>query len=547
MALDSMHYDIVIVGAGPAGLSAAIRLKQLALQNNQQISVCIVEKGAEVGAHILSGAVFDPVALNRLIPDWPQRHSPLHTPVTEEHFYLLREKRALELPQFLLPPMLKSRGAYIISLADLCRWLAQEAESLGVEIYPGFAVTDMVIEDNKVCGVITGEMGVAKDGQHKAEYAAGMALYAKYVLIAEGTRGSLTRQLETRFHLRSGIEPQKYGLGIKELWQVAPHQHQPGLVIHTQGWPLDSQTSGGGFVYHLEDNRIAVGFITHLDYQNPYLSPFHEMQRFKTHPKIRPFLEGGKRIAYGARTVNVGGLQSLPQLLFPGGALIGCAAGFLNVPRIKGVHNAMESGMLAAEAVVSHLAEQPRSLLLTRYATHLSHSSLYKELKQVRNIKPAISRLGVWWGTLYAGLDLWIHSLGLTVPWTFRHPTRDRNTLQEVTVCKPILYPKEDNVLTFDRLSSLSLANVYHEENQPSHLVLKDKRRYLESVQRFGGPEQYYCPANVYEVIQQAGEPTLQIYASNCIHCKACDIKDPLNNIMWRPPEGGGGPNYPDM
>jgi electron-transferring-flavoprotein dehydrogenase len=547
MTRDSTHYDVVIVGAGPAGLSAAIRIKQLALQQQQQISVCIVEKGAEVGAHILSGAVFDPSALNRLIPDWRQRHTPIRTPVTEEHFYILRKKQALELPQVLLPPMLKSPGAYVISLADLCRWLAQEAEGLGVEIYPGFSVAEMIIEEGRVCGVITGDMGMAKDGQPKADYTPGMALYAKYVLIAEGTRGSLTRQLEARFNLRRDTQPQKYGLGIKELWQVAPHQHQPGLVIHTQGWPLNNQTSGGGFIYHLENNQVAVGFITHLDYQNPYLSPFHEMQRFKTHPKIRAFFEGGKRIAYGARTVNAGGLQSLPHLLFPGGALIGCAAGFLNVPRIKGSHNAMESGMLAAQAIIAHLTDKKISPLLSRYTEQISHSSIYQELKQVRNIKPAMSRLGLWWGILYAGLDLWLHAMGCRLPWTFRHRKRDRETLQDVSACLPIPYPKHDNVLTFDRLSSLSLANVYHEENQPSHLVLQDESRFLQSLQRFGAPEQHYCPAKVYEVVQHEGKPRLHINASNCIHCKACDIKDPLDNIIWHPPEGGGGPNYPNM
>ncbi|MFC4159149.1 electron transfer flavoprotein-ubiquinone oxidoreductase [Chitinimonas lacunae] len=547
-----MEYDVVIVGAGPAGLSAAIRLKQLAAQQNREISVCVLEKGSEVGAHILSGAVIDPIALKELFPDWKERGAPLNTPVTEDRFLILEADEAYRIPNFLLPPLMNNHGNYIVSLGNVCRWLAGQAEELGVEIYPGFAAAEVLYhDDGSVKGVATGDMGVARDGSHKPEYAAGMELHAKYTLIAEGVRGSLAKELQQRFDLRNGVDPQKFGIGIKELWRIDPKKHQPGLVIHSQGWPLDASTGGGSFLYHLEDNQVAVGFVVHLNYENPHLSPYEEFQRFKTHEAIRGFFEGGKRLAYGARAINEGGLQSIPKLTFPGGALIGCSAGFVNLPRIKGSHNAMKSGMLAAEAAFDAIVQQNRAGHdeLTAYAEALRRSWVWEDLDRVRNIKPALTRFGMWGGTIYGGFDMWCHSLGLRLPWTLRHTKADHESLRPADECDPIEYPKADGVLTFDRLSSVFISNTNHEEDQPSHLKLKNPALAVEvNLQRYAGPEQRFCPAGVYEFVGIAeGSPRLQINAQNCVHCKTCDIKDPTQNINWVVPEGGGGPNYPNM
>ena len=548
---DSMEVDVAIVGGGPAGLAAAIRLKQLAQAAGEDLTVCVLEKGSEIGAHILSGAVIDPIALNELIPDWQEKGAPVTVAVTENRHMILSEPGSLTIPHVLLPPLMSNKGNYVVSLGNLCRWLAQEAEALGVEIYPGFSVSELLYnEDGSVKGVATADMGVAKDGSRKPAYQPGMELHAKYTLLAEGVRGSLSKSAIARFGLDRDSQPQTYGLGIKELWEVQPEKHHPGRVVHTQGWPLDGNTAGGGFIYHLEDNQVAVGFVTALDYENPYLSPFGEFQRFKSHPDIRPLLEGGRRIAYGARAINEGGLQSVPKLVFPGGALIGCSAGFVNVPRIKGSHNAMKTGMLAADAVFGAIADGRQGDELTAYPEAFRQSWVYRDLYRVRNVRPAL-KWGAVRGSLYGGIDMWLHCLGLgmLIPWTLSNH-RDNEALKPAAECKPIDYPKPDNEVTFDRLSSVFLSNTNHEEDQPCHLTLKDDAVPVAvNLARYAGPEARYCPAGVYEFVEdgQGGGKRLQINAQNCVHCKTCDIKDPTQNINWVVPEGGGGPNYPNM
>ena len=539
-AREQMEYDVVVVGAGPAGLAAAIRLKQLAIAAEREIAVCVVEKGSEVGAHILSGAVFEPRALDELIPDWRERGAPLVTPAVEDRFLLLTQARAFRLPT---PPQMHNRGNYIISLGNLCRWLAQQAEELGVEIYPGFAAAEVLYDDaGRVRGVATGEMGIGKDGAPTERYQPGVELLAKETLFAEGCRGSLTKTLEERFHLRDGIDPQTYAIGVKELWEAAPSRHQPGLVVHTVGWPLDAATYGGSFLYHLEEGQVAVGFVIGLDYTNPYLSPFEEFQRFKTHPAIRPFFEGRRRISYGARALNEGGFQSIPRLDFPGGGLIGCAAGFVNVPKIKGSHTAMKSGMVAAETVFRRLNGETAASI--RRA--LEASWVWGELRAVRNIRPSFRR-GLWAGLAYSALDTYV--LRGAAPWTFRnHP--DHARLTPAREARRIEYPRPDGRITFDRLSSVFISNTNHEEDQPPHLRLRDPAKAITVNYRlYDSPEQRYCPAGVYEIVRPdgPGEPYLQINAQNCVHCKTCDIKDPKQNIDWVVPEGGGGPNYPNM
>ena len=543
---DSMEFDVVIVGAGPSGLSAAIRLKQLCAENGADLSVCVLEKGSEVGAHILSGAVLEPRAINELFPDWEERGAPLNTPVTNEKFLFLTKGGSVRLPNFMLPSQLNNHGNYIISLGNLCRWLANQAEEMGVEIFPGFAAAEVVYdEQGNVKGVATGDMGVAQDGSQKPEYQPGMELHAKYTLFAEGCRGSLTKTLFERFQLREGVDPQTFGIGIKELWEVEPDKHQQGLVMHSAGWPMDSQTYGGSFLYHLEDNMVSVGFVIGLDYQNPHLSPFEEFQRFKTHPSICPVFEGGRRIAYGARAINEGGFQSVPKLVFPGGVLLGCAAGFLNVPKIKGSHTAMKSGMMAAESAFEAIQAGRSGDALDSYTQRFGESWIYEELRQARNFRPAF-RWGILLGTLYGGLDLKVFRGRL--PWTFRHHP-DHQRLKRAADCPKIEYPKPDGQVTFDRLSSVFLSNTNHDEDQPVHLTLKDESVPIAvNLAEYDAPEQRYCPAGVYEIAGvEEGEPRLQINAQNCVHCKTCDIKDPSQNINWVVPEGGGGPNYPNM
>lgn len=546
---DQMNYDVVIIGAGPAGLAAAIHLKQLAAEQARDISVCVLEKAAEVGAHILSGAVIDPVALNELIPDWKSKGAPVNTEVKKDQFLFLTEKNNYSIPEFTMPPLMNNHGNYIISLGKLCRWLATQAEELGVDLFPGFNGSEILYgEDGSVKGVATGDMGVARDGSHKNTFSAGIELLANYTLIAEGTRGSLTKSLEKKFNLREKAEPQKYGLGFKEIWKIDPQLHSEGSVLHTQGWPLDNQTGGGGFLYHLEDNKIALGFVVHLNYKNPYLNPFEEFQRFKTHPAIQPLLLNAQRLAYGARTINEGGVQSLPKLVFPGGALIGCSAGFVNVPKIKGSHNAMKSGMLAAETIIDALTKEQYEPLLVAYPKKIRASWLWRDLYAVRNIKPALSAWGNIWGTLYGGVDMWIHSLGITLPWTLKHKRADHETLIPAQQATPIDYPAPDGKVTFDRLSSIYLSNIDHDENQPIHLTLANAEIPITTnLAIYAAPEQRYCPAGVYEIIQKDDSSKLQINAANCIHCKACDIKDPLQNITWVPPQGGSGPYYEAM
>lgn len=537
---NSMRYDVVIVGAGPAGLSAAIRLRQLATSQGQELRVCVLEKGSEVGAHILSGAVLEPRALNELIPDWQLRDFPNATPVTEDRMYWLGARRAWRLP---VPPTLHNRGNFIISLSDTCRWLARQAEALGVEIFAGFPAAQAIIEQGRVVGVRTGEFGRGKDGQEKSGYQPGVNIYGTYTLFAEGCRGSLSQQLMQHFALREGVQPQTYGIGIKELWEVPELAQRPGLVVHSVGWPHDRSTYGGGFLYHLAGGKVAVGLITGLDYQNPSLDPFMEFQRFKTHPLIAAVLGGGKRIGYGARAINEGGHQSIPRLAFPGGLLTGCAAGFVNVAKIKGTHSAMKSGMVAAESVYAAL-QQGAPAELETYPAAMKNSWVYEELFAVRNIRPAF-RAGLWAGMAHAALDTFIFKG--RVPWTLPHHA-DHTSLRPKEACRAIHYEKPDGVLTFDRLSSVFLSSTNHAEDQPVHLRLRDGTvPVAHNLARYDAPEQRYCPAGVYEIVHQEQGARLQINAQNCVHCKTCDIKDPTQNITWTVPEGGGGPNYSGM
>ena len=548
MDRDVMEYDVVIVGAGPSGLAAAIRLRQLAEEAGREISVCILEKGSEVGAHILSGAVLETRALDELLPNWKDLGAPINTPVSKDYFMYLSQNRSFRFP--IVPPTMQNHGNYIISLGNLCRWLAEQAEGLGVEIYPGFAATEgLYNESGDVCGVATGDMGTGRDGAPTENYQPGIELRAKQTLLAEGCRGSLTKKLFDRFQLRQNVDPQTFGIGLKELWEVPPESHKAGTVIHTIGWPLDRKTYGGSFLYHLENNQIAVGFVVGLDYKNPHLDPFKEFQRFKEHPSIRPIFEDGKRISYGARALNEGGFQSIPKLTFPGGALIGCTAGFMNVPKIKGSHTAMKSGMLAAESVFTLLAKSGSpsgKLEAMEYEKSLKKSWIWSELYRVRNIRPAF-RWGLWPALLYGVIDTYLFK-GRT-PWTYRH-SPDHEGLKRASNCKPINYPKPDGKISFDRLSSVFLSNTNHEENQPVHLKLEDPDAPIViNLPEYAAPEQRYCPAGVYEILceDDGSNPRLQINAQNCVHCKTCDIKDPGQNIDWQPPEGGGGPNYPNM
>ncbi|MGH8616110.1 MAG: electron transfer flavoprotein-ubiquinone oxidoreductase [Burkholderiales bacterium] len=543
-----MEYDVVIVGAGPAGLAAAIRLKQLAQSTGAEIGVCVLEKGSEVGAHILSGAVMDPRALTELLPDWKDKGAPLLAPVSEDRFLFLTEGGAHKVPNALLPACFQNHGNYVISLGNVCRWLGQQAEALGVEIFPGFAAAEVLYnDDGSVKGVATGDMGIGKDGKPGPNHQPGMELHAKYTLFAEGCRGNLGKLLQERYHLNEGRDPQVYGIGLKELWEIKPEKHQTGLVIHTAGWPLGTDTYGGSFLYHLENNQVAIGFVVGLGYTNPYLSPYEEFQRYKTHPAIRDFLEGGKRIAYGARAITAGGLQSLPKLTFPGGALIGDDAGFLNASRIKGSHAAIKSGMLAAEAAAAALAAGRAGDELTDYPEQFRASWLHEELHKARNFKPWMSK-GLLTGTLMVGVDQVVFRG--KAPWTLHHDHADCETLQKKTDVTPIVYPKPDGALTFDRLSSVFISNTNHSEDQPAHLTLKDASVPINvNLALYDAPEQRYCPAGVYEIVrdESGANPRLQINAQNCVHCKTCDIKDPTQNIVWVTPEGGGGPNYPNM
>ena len=537
-----MHYDVVIVGGGPAGLAAAIRLKQL----GAQVSVCVLEKGSEIGAHILSGAVMDPRALDELLPDWKQRGAPLHTPVSEDRFLFLTQSGAVRTPNWLLPGCFKNHGNYVISLGSVCRWLGQQAEALGVEIFPGFAAAEVLYDrSGSVTGVATGDMGVNRDGEKSGSYQQGMELHAKYTFFAEGCRGHLGRQLETKFGLRKNADPQVFGIGLKELWDVNPARHRAGLVVHTAGWPLDSQTYGGSFLYHLENNQVAAGFVVGLAYSNPYLSPYEEFQRYKTHPAIRGFFEGGKRVAYGARAITAGGMQSLPEFVFPGGCLIGDDAGFLNASRIKGSHAAIKTGMLAADAAHAAISASRAADRLDAYAEAFRQSWLFDELWRARNFKPWMAK-GLYLGTLMVGIDQMV--FGGKAPWTLRHAHADHETLKRKTEAQPIEYPKPDGVITFDRLTNVAFSNTNHGEDQPVHLTLKDASVPVGvNLELYDAPEQRYCPAGVYEIVRDAGGPRLQINAQNCVHCKTCDIKDPTQNIVWVTPEGGGGPNYPNM
>jgi electron-transferring-flavoprotein dehydrogenase len=548
MERESMEYDVVIVGAGPSGLAAAIRLKQLCAEHGSDFSVCVVEKGSEVGAHILSGAVLEPRALNELIPDWQEKGAPMHTPVTAERFMFLTESGGLACPNFLLPPPMHNKGNYIISLGNLCRWLGEQAEALGVEIYPGFAAAEILYDDaGAVRGVATGDMGVTKSGERGPNYQPGMELHAKYTFFAEGCRGNLGKLLMERYKLREGVEPQSYGIGLKELWEVDPAKHQQGLVVHTAGWPLDSETYGGSFLYHLENNLVSVGFVVGLDYKNPFLSPYEEFQRFKTHPKIRPTFEGGRRIAYGARALNEGGIQSLPKMTFPGGVMIGCEAGTINMPKIKGTHTAMTSGMLAAEAAYAALAGGGEERELTGYASAFDASWVKDELMAARNVRPSF-KWGLLLGTLYTGIDQVL--LRGRAPWTLKLGHTDHKSLRKASESKRIEYPKPDGVISFDRLTNLSFSATNHEEDQPAHLTLRDASVPVKiNLAEYDAPEQRYCPAGVYEIVRDddGSNPRLQINAQNCVHCKTCDIKDPTQNIVWVVPEGGGGPNYPNM
>ena len=550
---EAMEYDVVIVGAGPAGLSATIRLKQLAAEAGTEISVAVLEKGSEVGAHILSGAVIDPIALNELIPDWKDQGAPLETPVKKDKFIYLGPQGELDITWLPMPKFMLNHGNYIASLANVARWLGQQAEALGVEIYPGMAASEVLFDENgAVKGVVAGVFGIDKDGNKGPDYQPGVELLAKYTFIGEGVRGSLAKQLIGKFGLAENSEPQKFGIGLKELWQVPDDKFQPGLVQHTLGWPLDNKTGGGSFMYHFGDNYVAIGFVVHLNYKNPWLSPFDEFQRFKQHPAVRPHLEGGKRIAYGARAITEGGLQSVPKLFFPGGVLVGCSAGFVNVPRIKGSHNAMKTGMLAAEAAFAAIQNGRQGDELAEYEAAYKASWVHKELKIVRNAKPIISKYGTALGTLLSGMDMTISNLtgGFSVFGTMKHGKTDAESTGRAKDYKPIVYPKPDNEISFDKLSSVFLSATNHDENQPAHLRLKDPSIPISvNLPRFGEPARLYCPAGVYEVLyDEAGQnPKFQINFQNCVHCKTCDIKDPSQNIVWTTPQGGDGPNYPNM
>ena len=555
MQRDVMNYDILIVGAGPSGLAAAIRLKQLAIEAGRELSVCVLEKGAEVGAHILSGAVIDPIAIEELFPDWKEKGAPLNTPVGEDEFLILGQAKSWSIPHWLMPPLMGNKGNYIVSLGDVCRWLGEQAESLGIEIYAGFAAQEMLYDGHQqVAGIITGDMGRDSLGEPTSQFTPGIEIRAQYTLIAEGARGSLTRELENRFNLRKKSSPQKYGLGFKEVWRVSAEQHRTGLVQHSLGWPLDKDTGGGSFTYHYGDQLVSIGFVVHLDYANPHLSPYDEFQRFKTHPAMQTLLQGGKRLSYGARAISEGGLQSWPELIFPGGALIGCCAGMVNVPRIKGSHNAMKSGMLAAEAVFEALnkqvsdgqSAQPR--LLNAYPIALRDSWVWQDLHAVRNVKPLLSRFGSWGGTLLGGIEMWLAAFNLRLPWTLQHQKADHDCTRPAAEMPAITYPKPDGIYSFDKLNSISLCNIAHDANQPCHLHLLDKAVPINiNLAKYDAPEQRYCPAGVYEIVKSQETTYLQINAQNCIHCKTCDIKDPTQNIVWVPPEGGSGPMYSGM
>jgi len=547
---ESMEFDVVIVGAGPAGLAAAIRLKQLAAERDSDISVVVLEKGSEVGAHILSGAVIDPVGLDQLLPDWREQDAPMGTPVAHDHFFYLGPAGGIRLPNLLMPPLMSNHGCYIASLGNLCRWLAQKAEEMEVEIYPGFAASEPLFdEDGALSGVATGDMGVGSDGEPKDSYMAGMNLYGKYTIIAEGARGSLAEQLIKNFELDEGRDPQKFGLGLKELWEVEPGRHRPGLAQHTVGWPLDNATGGGSFLYHFDENLVSVGFVVHLNYENPFLSPFEEFQRFKTHPSIRDTFEGGRRIAYGARALTEGGWQSVPHLAFPGGVLAGCAAGFMNVPRIKGSHNAILTGKMAAEAAFDAIADGRSGDELTAYQGAYWQSPVAKDLRRVRNVKPLWTKFGTLFGVMLGGADMWLNTFLPFLGYTLSHRKPDSACMKPADESRPIDYPKPDGVLTFDKLSSVFLSGVNHEEDQPPHLVIGSEEKLARELEIYDGPSTRYCPAAVYEWVEdeQHGGRRFVINAQNCVHCKTCDIKDPERNITWVPPEGAGGPNYPNM
>ncbi len=547
---ESMPYDVVIVGAGPAGLSAAIRIKQLAAEAGNDVSVCILEKGSEVGAHILSGAVVDPKSLDELLPDWRESGCPLaEVPVNDNQHWILSKKKKFGLPEFISPGFMHNKGTYTGSLGNLCRWLAEQAEGLGVEIFPGFPAAEILYnDDGSVKGVATGDMGVARDGSHKPDYAPGLELHAKYTFFGEGVRGHLTKQLKPQFALDADCEPQVYGLGVKELWDIDPGNHAPGRVIHTQGWPLDANANGGGFLYHQANGQVALGFVTWLNYRNPHISPFQEMQKWKTHPEIAKILKGGKRVSYGARAISDGGYQSVPKLVFPGGALIGDSAGFLNVPRIKGTHTAMKSGMMAGEAAFAAVTAGRAGDTLEAYQAAYDESWVKKELGIVRNVLPLVEKYGDMAGTILSGITMWLENFGIRMPFTMKHHP-DNTTLYRADMMPKPDYPKADGVLTFDRLSSVFLSNTNHEEDQPCHLQLKDPSIPIEyNLPLYDEPAQRYCPAGVYEVVgEDEGDPKFVINAQNCVHCKTCDIKDPTQNINWVTPEGGGGPNYPNM